>query len=198
MAMKLQVVKIRLDVICVKSGHTSLAREVVEPEISIRKQHFIAMDAQHSSQKPCRRPASEFKKRVRAQNEERNNSELLMMAWADLVMGYPAHSFVADVDLECLTTLDARIFEDSEEAGTAGNQQGNVYLNIPTEWVLGRDYSGCELEHGPLFSNNSDATAVDELSDIVAPSLPASEEEIVPVKRRPSLLAEECAPLLTA
>ncbi|KAG2337441.1 hypothetical protein BDR05DRAFT_970198, partial [Suillus weaverae] len=51
------------------------------------------------------------------------------------------------------------MFEDSEEAGPAGNQQWgchldagqhhrrwNVYLNIPNEWVLGRDYSRSELE----------------------------------------------------
>ncbi|KAG1853031.1 hypothetical protein F4604DRAFT_1629001, partial [Suillus subluteus] len=127
------------------------------------------------------------------------------MDWADLMISYPADSFVADVDLECLTILEARMFEDSEEAGLAGNRQWgldagqhhrrwDVYLNIPTEWVLGRDYSESELERGPLFSDNSDATSADELSDIVAPSLPA-EEEIAPVKRRPSLPAEECAPV---
>ncbi|KAG1897084.1 uncharacterized protein F5891DRAFT_982893 [Suillus fuscotomentosus] len=54
--------------------------------------------------------------------------------------------FVADIDLECLTALEAKIFEDSEEAGPAGNQQRgldagqhhrrwNVYLGIPAEWV---------------------------------------------------------------
>ncbi|KAG1886689.1 hypothetical protein F4604DRAFT_1283752 [Suillus subluteus] len=150
------------------------------------------------------RKAGYFQKRVEAQNEEWNNNELLKMAWADLMISYPADSFVADVDLECLTTLEARMFEDSE-AGLAGNRQWgldagqhhrrwDVYLNIPTEWVLGRDYSESELERGPLFSDNSDATSADELSDIVAPSLPA-EEEIAPVKRRPSLPAEECAPV---
>ncbi|KAG1884367.1 hypothetical protein F4604DRAFT_1978282 [Suillus subluteus] len=127
------------------------------------------------------------------------------MAWADLMISYPADSFVADVDLECLTTLEARMFEDSEEAGLASNRQWgldagqhhrrwDVYFNIPTEWVLCRDYSESELEGGPLFSDNSDATSADELSDIVAPSLPA-EEEIAPVKRRPSLPAEECTPV---
>ncbi|KAG1860432.1 hypothetical protein C8R48DRAFT_712712 [Suillus tomentosus] len=56
-------------------------------------------------------------------------------------------SFVADIDLDCLTALEARIFEDSEEAGPAGNQQRgldagqhhrrwNVYLGIPAEWTL--------------------------------------------------------------
>ncbi|KAG1869382.1 hypothetical protein DFJ58DRAFT_723230 [Suillus subalutaceus] len=78
------------------------------------------------------------------------------MAWADLMISYPADSFVADVDLECLITLEAMMFEDSE-AGPAGNRQWgldagqlhrkyNVYLNIPTEWVLGRDHSESELE----------------------------------------------------
>ncbi|KAG2337686.1 hypothetical protein BDR05DRAFT_970010, partial [Suillus weaverae] len=77
-------------------------------------------------------------------------------------------------------------------AGPAGNQQWgldagqhhrrwNVYLNIPNEW------------RGLLFSDNSDATSSDELSEVVAPSLPA--EEIVPLKRRPSLPTEECAPV---
>ncbi|KAG1836209.1 hypothetical protein DFJ58DRAFT_917730 [Suillus subalutaceus] len=117
------------------------------------------------------------------------------MAWADLMISYPAD------DLECLTALEARMFEDSEEAGPTGDQQWgldagqhhrrwNVYLNIPDEWVLGRDYSESELERGPLFSDNSDATSADELSDVVAPSLPA-EEEIAPVKRCPSLPAKD-------
>jgi hypothetical protein len=35
-------------------------------------------------------------------------------------------SFVADIDRKCLTTLEARTFEDSEEAGPAGNQQTAV------------------------------------------------------------------------
>ncbi|KAG1904374.1 uncharacterized protein F5891DRAFT_1011255 [Suillus fuscotomentosus] len=92
------------------------------------------------------------------------------------------------------------MFEDSEEAGPAGNQQWgldagqhhrrwNVYLGIPDEWVSARDYSESELEQrGPLFSDNSDATSLesaDELSEAVVPSLPA--EECPPVKRR-------CAP----
>ncbi|KAG1794033.1 uncharacterized protein BJ212DRAFT_1306956 [Suillus subaureus] len=69
------------------------------------------------------------------------------------------------------------------EAWRMGKRRWNVYLNIPDEWVLGRDYSESELECDPLFNDNSDATSVDELSDVVAPSLPV-EEEIVPVKRR--------------
>ncbi|KAG1896522.1 uncharacterized protein F5891DRAFT_1175109 [Suillus fuscotomentosus] len=69
------------------------------------------------------RKASDFEKRVEARNEEWNDSMLLKMAWADLMISYPTNSFVADVDLECLTALEARMFEDSEEAGPAGNQQ---------------------------------------------------------------------------
>jgi hypothetical protein len=34
---------------------------------------------------------------------------LLKMAWADLLISYPTNSFVADVDLECLTALEARM-----------------------------------------------------------------------------------------
>ncbi|KAG2033819.1 hypothetical protein BDR03DRAFT_966555 [Suillus americanus] len=41
---------------------------------------------------------------------------------------------------------------------------------------------------------SADATSADELSDVVAPSLPA-EEEIAPMKRRSSLQAEESAPV---
>ncbi|KAG1812134.1 uncharacterized protein BJ212DRAFT_1371605 [Suillus subaureus] len=59
--------------------------------------------------------------KAEARNEEWNGSELLKMAWADLMISYPADNFVTDVDLECLTTLEARMFEDSEEAGPAGN-----------------------------------------------------------------------------
>jgi hypothetical protein len=103
------------------------------------------------------RKAGDFKKRVQARNEEWNDSDLLKMAWADLMLSCPANSFVADVDLECLVALEARMFEDSEEAGPAGNQQWgldagqhhrrwNVYFNIPNEWLLGRDHSENELE----------------------------------------------------
>ncbi|KAG1905032.1 uncharacterized protein F5891DRAFT_1170584 [Suillus fuscotomentosus] len=137
--------------------------------------------------------------RIEARNKEWNDSMLLNTAWADLMISYPTNSFVADVDLDCLTALEARMFEDSEEAGPAGNQQWgldggqhhrrlNVYLGIPDEWVSARDYSESELECGPLFSDNSDATSLesaDELSEAVVPSLPA--EECPPVKRR-------CAP----
>ncbi|KAG2133699.1 hypothetical protein DEU56DRAFT_888775 [Suillus clintonianus] len=113
------------------------------------------------------RKAGDFKKCLEAQNEQWNERALLKMAWADLLISYPADSFVADVDLECLTALEARMFEDSEEAGPAGNQQWgldagqhhrrwNVYLNVPSEWVSGREYSESELkvrklEHYLLF-----------------------------------------------
>jgi hypothetical protein len=84
------------------------------------------------------------------------------MAWADIMIGYPANSFAADVDLECLTTLEARILEDSEEARPAGNQQWgldagqhykrwSVCVNTPNEWVMGRDYSESELEVRKIF-----------------------------------------------
>ncbi|KAG1744438.1 hypothetical protein EDB19DRAFT_1961697, partial [Suillus lakei] len=69
------------------------------------------------------RKASDFKKQVEAWNEEWNDSELLKMVWADLMISYPADSFMADVDLKCLASLEARMFEDSKEAGPAGNQQ---------------------------------------------------------------------------
>ncbi|KAG1726202.1 hypothetical protein EDB19DRAFT_1592340, partial [Suillus lakei] len=67
--------------------------------------------------------ANDFKKQVEARNEEWNDSELLEMAWADLMMSYPADSFVADIGPECLASLEARMLKDSEEAGPAGNQQ---------------------------------------------------------------------------
>ncbi|KAG0692894.1 hypothetical protein DFH29DRAFT_816991, partial [Suillus ampliporus] len=103
------------------------------------------------------RKAGEFKKRAQAQNKEWHDSKLLRMAWADLMISYPTDSFVADVDLECLTALEARMFEDSKEAGAAGNQQWgldagqhhrrwNPYLNIPNEWVLGRECNESEYE----------------------------------------------------
>ncbi|KAG1757858.1 hypothetical protein EDB19DRAFT_1822813 [Suillus lakei] len=122
---------------------------------------------------------------------------------------YGSSYWHTDVDLECLASLEARALEDSEEAGLAGNQQWgldagqhhrrwNVYLNVPNEWVLGRENSESEFEvrkilRGPSFSDNSDATSSDELFKVVAPSLPA--EEIAPVKRHPSLPAEEPAPV---
>ncbi|KAG1887193.1 hypothetical protein F4604DRAFT_1917004 [Suillus subluteus] len=92
-----------------------------------------------------------------------------------------------------------------EEAALAGNRKWgldagqhhrwwNVYLNLPTEWVLGRDYSESELEVRKILPALFNRSLTDKLSDIVAPSLPA-EEDIAPVKRHPSLPAEECAPV---
>ncbi|KAG2098404.1 uncharacterized protein F5147DRAFT_713836, partial [Suillus discolor] len=82
------------------------------------------------------------------------------MAWADLMISYPTNSFVADIDLKCLTTLEARMFEDSKEAGPAGNQQWGLDAGQHhRRWNV---YLG-----GPLFSDNSDATSLgsaDELS----------------------------------
>ncbi|KAG0698739.1 hypothetical protein DFH29DRAFT_1071035 [Suillus ampliporus] len=142
--------------------------------------------------------AGEFKKRAQAQNEEWHDSELLRMAWADLMISYPTDSFMADVDLECLTALEARMFEDSKEAAAAGNQQRgldagqhhrrwNPYLNIPNEWVFGREYSESEYERGPLFSDNSDATSSDEVSvTVVVPACLGEEAlaQVTPMKRR--------------
>jgi hypothetical protein len=65
------------------------------------------------------------KKHVQARNEEWNDSDLLKMAWADLMLSYPADSFVADVDLECLAALEARMFEDSEEAEVLRNESSH-------------------------------------------------------------------------
>ncbi|KAG1763044.1 hypothetical protein EDD22DRAFT_883898 [Suillus occidentalis] len=93
------------------------------------------------------------------------------------------------------------MFKDSEEAGPAGNQQWgldaghhhrqwNVYFNIPSEWLLGRDHSENEIERGDLFSDNSHATSSDVECEVAAPLLLA-EEEIVPLKRGPSRLPTE-------
>jgi hypothetical protein len=71
------------------------------------------------------RKAGDFKKHVQARNEEWNDSDLLKMAWADLMLSYPADSFVADVDLECLAALEARMFEDSEEAEVLRNESSH-------------------------------------------------------------------------
>ncbi|KAG2030564.1 hypothetical protein BDR03DRAFT_974428 [Suillus americanus] len=67
-----------------------------------------------------------FKKRVQAQNGEWKKQTIE----DGLMISYPADSFVADVDLGCLTTLEERISEISEEAGPAGNQQ----------WVPNRNF----------------------------------------------------------
>ncbi|KAG2042438.1 hypothetical protein BDR03DRAFT_996731 [Suillus americanus] len=135
---------------------------------------------------------------VETQNKEWNDSELLKMACVDLIIiSYPADSsgFVADVDLECLTTLEARMFEDSEE-GPAGNQQWMLVIitgggTCISTFLLSGFWA--EITARVNLNDSSDATSADELSDVVAPSLPAEEE--TPVKRRPSLSAEECAPV---
>ncbi|KAG1732591.1 hypothetical protein EDB19DRAFT_2003596 [Suillus lakei] len=94
------------------------------------------------------RKASDFKKRVKARNEKWNDSELLKMAGADLMINYPANSFVVDVDLGYLTSLEARILENSEEAGIADNQQWGLDAGQhQRRWdVLGREYSESEFE----------------------------------------------------
>ncbi|KAG1852155.1 hypothetical protein DFJ58DRAFT_746182 [Suillus subalutaceus] len=148
------------------------------------------MPLAHAFTLVAHRKAGYFKKR------EWNNSALLKMAWDDLMVSYPADSFVADVDLECLTTLEAWMFEDSEEAGLAGNWQwsldaGQYHRRWDVSTFLLRGF-WAEITARVNLNNNSDATSADELSDVVAPSLPA-EEDIAPVKRRPSLPAEECA-----
>ncbi|KAG2142145.1 hypothetical protein BD769DRAFT_1772661 [Suillus cothurnatus] len=114
------------------------------------------------------RKAGDFKKHVQARNEEWNNSELLKMAWADLMISYPADSFMADQG--CSKILKKQDLQWGLDAGQHHRWWG-VYLNIPNEWVIERDYSDTELERGPLFSDNSDnATSADELSGVVAPS----------------------------
>jgi hypothetical protein len=94
-------------------------------------------------------------------------------------------SFMADVDLECLTTLEARMFEDSEEAGPASNQQWGldagqhhrrwgVYLNIPNKWVMKRDYSDTELEvrkRLPILFNKSLIAVIDSVVPYSATTL---------------------------
>ncbi|KAG2132638.1 hypothetical protein BD769DRAFT_1354670, partial [Suillus cothurnatus] len=83
-----------------------------------------------------------------------------------------------DVDLKCLTTLEVRMFEDSEEAGPAGNQQWDldngqhhrrwsVYLDIADEWVMGGDYSDIELEvkkRLPTLFNRSLTGVIDSVA----------------------------------
>ncbi|KAG2040191.1 hypothetical protein BDR03DRAFT_949313 [Suillus americanus] len=61
---------------------------------------------------------------LEAQNEEWNNSELLKMASADLVISYPADGFLTDVDLECLTTLEARMFGSLKKQGLQATSSG--------------------------------------------------------------------------
>ncbi|KAG2060734.1 hypothetical protein BDR06DRAFT_948114 [Suillus hirtellus] len=87
--------------------------------------------------------------------------------------------------------MPPRMFEDSEEAGPAGKQQWGLDASQHhRRWNVYLDYNESELERGPLFSSNSDATSLesaDELSKAVVPSLPA--EECPPVKRRCALQA---------
>ncbi|KAG1881906.1 hypothetical protein C8R48DRAFT_682665 [Suillus tomentosus] len=63
------------------------------------------------------------------------------------MISYPTNSFVADVDLECLTALEARMFEDSEEAGPAGKQQWGLDAGQHhRRWNVYLDYTESELE----------------------------------------------------
>lgn len=61
-----------------------------------------------------------------------------------------SYAAVTDVDAEFLMALGARIFEDSEEAGLAGNQQCGLdagqHLSITNRWVIGRDHSESGLK----------------------------------------------------
>jgi len=74
----------------------------------------------------------------------------------------------ADVDLECLTALEERMFERSNRAGASGNWQWgldvgehqdrwNPYNGLPTHWNFDdRDQHESELEPGCDFSCGSD------------------------------------------
>ncbi|KAJ6552344.1 hypothetical protein B0H10DRAFT_2104636 [Mycena sp. CBHHK59/15] len=68
---------------------------------------------------------------------------MLQIAWRYL-SSQPSGGFT-DVDRECLGFFEERLFEDSHEAGQAGNQQWgldvgphqdnwNPYANIPRHW----------------------------------------------------------------
>ncbi|KAH7919295.1 hypothetical protein BV22DRAFT_1051142 [Leucogyrophana mollusca] len=103
---------------------------------------------------------------------------VLQRAWEYLDEKTGTMAFV-DVDLECLTIFEERMFENSVRAGIAGNQQWgldsgnhqggwNPYADLPTHWSHGdRDYSETELERGPEFSEGS----IEEASQR-PPSLP--------------------------
>lgn len=88
--------------------------------------------------------------------EER--SRQLQTAWEYLVERTGTGFNPVDVDHECLSALEERMFTDSVEAGAAGNQQWgldagshqngwNPYEGLPSHWNVGdREYSETELK----------------------------------------------------
>ncbi|KAJ7086352.1 hypothetical protein B0H15DRAFT_782057 [Mycena belliarum] len=87
------------------------------------------------------------------------------IAWGYQV-GRPTFRFT-DVDRECLGIFEERLFEDSHEAGRAGNQQWGLdvgphqdgwspYINIPTHWNHNdrEDESESELQVGSDHSHS--------------------------------------------
>ncbi|KAH7907135.1 hypothetical protein BJ138DRAFT_1215655, partial [Hygrophoropsis aurantiaca] len=83
---------------------------------------------------------------------------ILNSAWKSLQQKTKHQGIYVDVDKECLWALERRMFEDSMDAGRAGNQQWgldmgehqhgwNPYEGLPTEWNFGdREFSETELE----------------------------------------------------
>ncbi|KAH7907178.1 hypothetical protein BJ138DRAFT_1014934 [Hygrophoropsis aurantiaca] len=91
-------------------------------------------------------------------SEEEQMAFLLKHAWDDLDTKTGTQALFVDVDLECLAALEARMFEDSIHAGSAGNQQWgldvgehqhrwNPYEGLPEEWnAHDREFSETELQ----------------------------------------------------
>ncbi|KAG2076574.1 hypothetical protein BDR04DRAFT_1003039 [Suillus decipiens] len=79
--------------------------------------------------------------------EEQENA-ILQAAWLDLQLSYNPSSMDIDIDLECLSILEQRMFELSLAAGAAGDEQWgkdagahqdqwNPYEGLPKHWNHG-------------------------------------------------------------
>ncbi|OBZ71602.1 hypothetical protein A0H81_08563 [Grifola frondosa] len=121
-----------------------------------------------------------------SRSKEEQTKYLLRAAWQHQYTARAVPFTVVDVDKECLSLLEERMFTDSVETGRAGNQQWgldkgthqnrwNPYVNLPSQWSY-QPYEGSdsELQPGPEYSDTE-----------VKPHIPEKRPAAVPVRPRP-------------
>ncbi|KAG1733172.1 hypothetical protein EDD22DRAFT_368563 [Suillus occidentalis] len=86
---------------------------------------------------------------------------ILDAAWTTLLeqTGRSTDVIHTDVDLECLSVFEQRLFEKSAQSGSAGNYQWGLDAGLPSYWNHNdrnkgnADYDENELEVSCLFVN---------------------------------------------
>ncbi|KAF8833019.1 hypothetical protein BDN67DRAFT_1073007 [Paxillus ammoniavirescens] len=111
-----------------------------------------------------------------------NKPELdLNTAWEHLVQQTGMARMPVDLDHECVSTFERRLFEDSAAAGAAGCQQWgldagthqegwNPYKGLPSYWMDDQhECSDSELVKGPNFIEGSDCESTQQPPPVEIP-----------------------------